>query len=434
MKQVGAVALAFLLLPVVTTAAEFRGSVDGQVVVGQDEVISGDLYASGTTVIVDGVVLGDLVAFGREILLNGRVEGDLITAGQTIVVQGVVGDDARLAGRVLQLAGEATIGDHLIAAGYSFEAESDTRVEGELFFAGAKALVAGVVESDLRLAGTAVEIGGEVAGDAEVELSGGTLETASWFEALWGGPVPSPSVVDGLTVDDSARIRGMLSYVAPEEFEVPEVAADNVHWQPSPTDAEPEAAEATSGAERLSRLAEHLRRVATLLIFGLLLFWWAPGWVRGRAEQLEAEPLESLGWGAVCLLGAPVAAFTILLLTIALAALAGALSLGGLVSLVLLVGLAMLVVLVVGFAVAAGFTAQVLVSAAAGRAALQRARPGQASSRWATLLLGLLLYALVTGLPYLGTIVAFLVAALGLGSVAQWAISALLQGRELETA
>ncbi len=82
MHRQGFSALGLLLLPWIANAAEFRS--DERVVVGKEEVITGDLYASGATVTVDGAVLGDVVAAGREIFLNGRVEGDFIAAGQTV--------------------------------------------------------------------------------------------------------------------------------------------------------------------------------------------------------------------------------------------------------------------------------------------------------------------------------------------------------------
>lgn len=425
MYRLDACTVGLLLLPWIADATELRSS--DQVVVGKDEVITGDFYASGATVIVDGVVLGDVVAAGREVSLNGRVAGDFIAAGQIVVLRGVVGDDARIASTVLHLGGEATINDHLVAAGYSFEAEPGSRVGGEVFFAGAKARVAGAFESRLRLAATAVEIEGSVAGDAEVELSGGSLEGSSWFEGFFSGSMPPPPVTDGLSVNDSAHIGGRLSYVSPAEVEVPDVAVGGVQWKQQSAAAEPEAAEAT----RLSRGVDQLRRFATLLIFGLVLLWRAPAWVSGRGNQLRAEPLKSLGRGVAGLAGLPVAAFAVLLVTVVLAIFAGTLSLGGLVALFLLVGLAVLIVLLVGFVIAGGFTAQVLVSTAAGRAALRRARPGHASGRWLPLILGLSIYALVTGVSYVGPVIALLVAALGLGSIGQWLFSVLRHGWEV---
>jgi hypothetical protein len=71
------------LLGVRAGAIEFKA---GQhVTVPADEVIDGDLYATGETVTIDGTVRGDVVASGREVRVNGSIEGDLMACGQAVV-------------------------------------------------------------------------------------------------------------------------------------------------------------------------------------------------------------------------------------------------------------------------------------------------------------------------------------------------------------
>ena len=72
-----------VLAAVPAAAIEFRG---GQhVVVGSDEVILDDLYATGETVTVDGKVEGDLIVCGQEVRMNGVVTGDLMACGGLVL-------------------------------------------------------------------------------------------------------------------------------------------------------------------------------------------------------------------------------------------------------------------------------------------------------------------------------------------------------------
>jgi cytoskeletal protein CcmA (bactofilin family) len=124
--------IGLVLLAVLLAVSPVRGAMEtrsGQeVTIGLDEVVEDDLYVTANDVVVDGTIEGDLVAFGRSITVNGTVEGDLIAAGQTVEVGGTVEDDARLAGQALLLGGRASVGDDLLAAGYSLENEPDSTI------------------------------------------------------------------------------------------------------------------------------------------------------------------------------------------------------------------------------------------------------------------------------------------------------------------
>lgn len=168
--------IGLVLLAVLLVVSPVWGSVEtrsGQEVrIGPDEVVGDDLYVTANEVVVDGTIEGDLVAFGRSITVNGMVEGDLIAAGQTVEVGGTVEDDARIAGQALLLGGGASVGDDLLAAGYSLENVPDSTVEGTLLYAGYQALLAGSVGEDFRAAANGVQLDGEVAGDVNVEVDG----------------------------------------------------------------------------------------------------------------------------------------------------------------------------------------------------------------------------------------------------------------------
>lgn len=411
-------ALLWLPLPVLAAGVEFRAG--DAVTIAADEVIEGDLYASGDTVTIAGVVLGDVVAAGREVRLTGRAEGDFIAAGQVVVVLGAVGDDMRVAGMVLQLGPEAAVADHVVAAGYSFETELGSRIGGDLVVRTAKARLAGYAESQVGVTASAVEIAGNVVGDVEAEVSG-NLSEAPWFERFVSASVTVPRVADGLSVTDTARIGGRLSYSSPVEGAISDgVAGAGVEWDSTSLVADSDSAEEDRTPTLLSGLGRALQRFGALLIVGLLFLWRARAWVEARSDQLATNPLRSVGWGIASFVGGPLAAFFVLGTSILLAVLAGGLLLSRLALLFVLLGLALFVVLLVGFLVAILFGAPLLASVAAGRALLERGDPTRLRRPYVALVVGLAILILLTSLPVVGTGIGLLAIVAGLGPLVRW--------------
>jgi cytoskeletal protein CcmA (bactofilin family) len=403
--------LAVLLLATSAAwAAETRGG--NRIVVGEGEVVGDDLYAFGNAVTVDGTVEGDLIAAGGEVTVNGAVEGDLIAAGQAVVVTGTVEDDARIAGQALVLGEEAEVGDDLISAGASLENERGSTVGGDLLYGGAQALLGGSVAGDLRAALSALELRGSIGGDANLEMGDPGDAAPTGFSPA---PVPMPDVPPGLTLTDSARIEGDLSYEAPQEANISRGAevGGEVSYRETPAAEEPGPADVVFG---------HLRRLVALLLVGLLLVWVASRWTGRLADTVRDRPLPSLGWGILSVVGAGAAVFILLLATVLLALVFGLLTLGGLVGPVVGVGLISVAALVVGFALAALYLAPVVVALAGGRLLLGWARPDGTAGRVLPLTLGLILYAALRAIPFAGPIVGLAVALLGLGalSIAIW--------------
>src|SRR5918997_1818372 len=123
---IGLMLLAGLLIVPSVWAVESQSG--DQAIIGPDEVVDDDLYATANQVIVEGTIRGDLVAFGQSVTVDGTVEGDLVAAGQSVEIGGEVDDDARLAGQALLLSEGAVVGDDLVAAAYSLQNEPESNV------------------------------------------------------------------------------------------------------------------------------------------------------------------------------------------------------------------------------------------------------------------------------------------------------------------
>lgn len=404
----------FTLAPV---ALAFQGRSGDTVVIGADEVIEDDLYVGAGAFTLDGTVKGDLIVFGGTIEINGTVEGDLIAAGQTITVRGTVMDDARIAGQALTLGEGTRLGDDVIAAGFSLESKKGSSVGGDLIYVGYQALLAGDVARNLNVAAGGLQLSGRVGGDVNAEV--GEAEEGPSPRFFMPGAPAMPTVPMGLTVDKGARIGGKLDYTSHSEWNIPAGVVTGVV-----THHKPEVKAEEKVVSPVSRLLGHLQRLVALLLVGLLMVWVVPGWTRRVADALRAKPLPSLGWGVVAIAVVCLAFLVILVAMILLAIVLGLVKLGNLVGTVIVLGLLALFALAVLFGLAIAYFTKIVVSFLGGRLILGLLKRDWAEGRIWPLVVGVVLFVIITAIPYLGGLINLVVVLLGLG--AMW-----LLGREL---
>lgn len=415
---VGIVLLSLLLAAPIALAGEFRAA--DKVIIGPDEVVDDDFYVAGGTIIVEGTIKGDLIAAGGEITVNGTVEGDLMAAGQFITINGVVEDDVRIAGNILSVGRGAQIGDDVFAAGYSFEAAAGSAIGGGVFMAGYQARLGGEVEEDVNAAVGALEIAGRIGGDvtAEVGEADPQFEAMRPFFAMW---MPAPMMAPGLSVAEGAEIGGKLTYTSGTEAEIPaeaRVVGGIMYQTPVPPPEVVEEVKEVSPAEAVGGwFLSQLRRLAILLLIGLLLLWIAPGWMGEAATALQARPLTGLGWGIVVtivvFLVIPIVLVVMVILDIAF----GLLGLGGLVASVTGLGLLTNATILVVFLITAVYITKVVVSFLVGRLLLERVQPAWAAGRVWPLVIGVVLFVVIRAIPILGGLISLVVTLLGLGAI-----------------
>jgi cytoskeletal protein CcmA (bactofilin family) len=420
---IGLMLLAVLIIVPPVWAVESRSG--DQVIVGPDEVVDDDLYATANQVVVEGTIRGDLVAFGQSVNVDGTVEGDLIAAGQSVEIGGEVDDDARIAGQALLLGEGASVGDDLIAAAYSLQNEPESNVGGTLWYAGYQALLAGTVGQDLAGAVNALTLGGEIGGDADVDVDG--EEGGAAPPAFVPVPqVPIPTVEPGLTLTDSALIGGNLTYQSSTEAQIDpgaQIEGDVVREE------RPVEEEEATRSPLAEGVLDALGSLVALVLVGLLLVWLAPRWIRRRAYTVLDRPLASLGWGLLGLVAFLILGIVILLVTILLAIVLGLLTLGSLVALIVVLGLLAEAALVLAFWISTGYLAQIVVGFLAGVLLLESVVPGRGAGRVLPLVVGLIVYVILVAIPVLGSIVGLIVVLLGLGALLIWVWSTVRRGR-----
>ena len=403
----------FVALP--AQAIEFRA---GQhVVVAAEEIVTDDLYATGETVTIDGRVDGDVITSGREIRVNGEVTGDLMAAGQAIVVNGTIGDDIRMAGMALQLGPTASVGDDVVSAGFSLETTAGSITRGSLIFSGFQALLGGDIRESLTGSMAALEIRGGIGGDSEVEVEGDPNMPP--FVQYIPSPVTLPAVPGGLTIADSARIDGELEYTSSNKARGSGAGSGTL------THKEPAAAAAGAvETKRKPSWSGRLFKWLGLIVLGLLLAWWVPGWLNDRSADIRSKPLPLAGIGLMGVAALPVGIVLVFVVLLVLAMILGLLKLGNLAALAMVLGLAGLGLLLLLFWLTTAYLAPLLVGLSTGRWVLERFAVGSAAKTarglvW-PLVAGLVILGLLRFVPFLGFLVALVVLLLGWGAILMW--------------
>lgn len=418
-RNLAVIGLSLLLSAVILApiwAAETRGG--DKIIIGADEVVNDDFYAAGEEVIVNGTIKGDLFAIGRLVEVNGVVEGDLMVVAQAVKITGTVKDDARVAGQIVYLDEKAVVGSDLLSAQFGLEARPGSRVEQDFFSAGSLVALDGDVGRNVKLAGTSVRLSGKIGGDAELLLSE-TGDAAS-FNTLNTQDIPGgltvPSLTPGLTLADTAQVDGKLTYVSGTEIKVPEgakIAGGVSRKEPvKAAKAEPSAAEMA-----LDWVAGQVQRFLTMLLVGLLIVWAAPGPVRQFGATVQKLPLPSLGWGAVALVAFVLGLIVLAILIALLSAILGLFTLGkswgDFIGLGLLLGGG----LTSAFILVWAYLAQIIVVVLVGRLVLEKIKPDWSEGRVWPLVVGLILFVLLTAIPCLGSLLGLLASLAGLGAL-----------------
>ena len=409
----------------------FEGRGGDVVIIDADEVIEDDLYVGAGEFRLDGTVTGDLVVFGGTLTINGTVEGDLIAAGQSVIVEGRVGDDARIAGYALTIEGD--VADDVIAAGFSLEGAEASSIGGDVIYAGYQALLAGDVGGDVDVGGGAVEIAGGIQGNVSVDV-GGTERGESlppFYNFIPNLPAV-PSVPASLTVREGAEIDGDLSYTANFEADVPSGAvAGNVDFNRYvPEEPEEEERPQPSPALMVARWAfRQLRRLATFLLIGVLMMWVVPGWTRRLAKNVESKPLPSLGWGVVAIAVFGALMVMLVIATVLVTIVFGAVTLGGLAGRLAVLGGIVTTSAGFSFSLLWRYVTTIVISLFVGQMIFRAFNSPAEQNRWWPVVLGVVIFVIVTAVPVLGWLVKLAAVLFGLGAFWIWLLD-VLGGRE----
>ena len=362
LRLLALVALILALTPSPAAAADIRQGQD--ITIGTSETIEDDLYAFGTNISINGTIHGDLIAAGSYISVDGTVTGDVIAAGNSIAIRGQVGGSVRAAGNMMVLDGKVT--NDLLAAGNELTILSNGRVGRDVVVGATTATITGQIGRDLPAGGTNVKIDGGVGGNVVASI-------------------------EHLQLTDRATIGGNLKYTSKNEAQI--ASASSVKGSIERQTPEPGRAPLVTGPAAL--VVEWLKGLIGLLILGILVVFFFPGFARRAGEALVHSPWMTLAIGALVLVGLPI----ISVVFFAVGALIGGWWIGFVVLSLFVVVLALSIP---------------IAAVGVGGAVLRVAR--RPVPVWLALLIGLVVLLLVALIPILGGLVIICALLFGMGA------------------
>ncbi len=357
------------LIPASALAADIQTG--ESITVGPNQVVTDDLYAFGTNVVVAGTVQGDVIAAGSTVTISGHVTGSVMAAGSTVTVSGPVGGSVRIAGSVLNLT--APVGTDALMAGSILALDAPGLVSRDALLAGATISVQAPVARNVMAAGNKLTIASPVGGSVTAEVN--DLELADG--AVVSGPVSYISNQNA-TVAPGAITSGTVQRTAP-------VVTTNP-WE-------------VGGVDLLALL----RGFVGMAALGLLLVFALPRATATAAATLRSRWVASLAVGFAILVATPVVGLLIFVL--------GLLIGGWWIAFMLLFASAVL-----------GIAGYLLVAVSVGTPAARALNP-RLHIAWA-MLIGLFVLAVVSVIPVLGGLVVLAATDFGVGAITLSALEA----------
>jgi len=167
-----------VLLAVATpaSATEFRKG--DTITVKKDEVIKGDLFATGEHIRIDGEVDGDVYAFAHQVDVTGHINGDLICFAQAVRVSGVVDGNLRTGSNNVTLTG--TVERNVTVWNETFNLDSSGKIGRSLTAGGETLTLDGKIGRDFLGFAESTNISGFIGGS--VREQGNSLSIASGAE------------------------------------------------------------------------------------------------------------------------------------------------------------------------------------------------------------------------------------------------------------
>lgn len=332
------------------------------------ESVSDDVYVSGSNVTVSAPVLGELFAAGDKVTVSQKPSRSVFAAGNTVTLSSGSGYNVFAAGNEVTIKGE---------------------IAHDVFVVGNRIIIdpSTVINGTLHIAGNDLTIAGQIKGN--VEASGSTITSNAVVGGNFKGDMGNLTFTGG-------SIGGNLDYKSPADAKG--LSTVTVAGTTTRSDQDYNASGMTYSDWLWAGLAT--------LVTGLALIFLMPRKLEDEMTTITSQWRKSFGWGFLTLIVTPIVA-ALLIAT--------------------MIGMPLGFVLIAAYAIAlyvAGVIGQILV----GSWLLKRFKNAPIKTHkqhliW-SLIVGIVVVSLITTIPLLGSIIAFLLFIIvfvpALGAAAIW--------------
>ena len=327
----------------------------------QDTPLNDDALITGLRVNIEAPIHGDVAAFASYISLDTTITGALVAAGQRITLGGEVGGSALVFSNDLVIDGR--VNGTVMALAENISVTEKATFERDLYALAQQAFISGRMRGDLTIGARYASIGGEIDGDVSIRAQ-------------------SVEILDGTVIGGDLEIVGCLD---PDIADGAEILGK--------VDVRPEE-ESEEESESWGGVGFTLYMYISFFVVGVLLVLVTRRHYALAASAVTGATGRSLAYGILGI-GAGIGLFIFLLLTLV-----------GALAAVIALGLVILFMSFLGQLYTAGAVGSLLLSSDTSSS------PGQ----WiAALLIGLVIIALLSQIPFVGWIVYLVSGLAGLG-------------------
>lgn len=353
------------------------------------EVIDNDVIMFGDDVQLAGTVKGNAFITGSNITIDGDIEGSLFAIGQRITINGSVGGSAYLTALITRLGSTGSIGQNLYFVGVSITTDRGSQIGRDLNGLSLGAVLQGSVGRN-------------------TQLIAGLVQFLSLFMDSALGPAPAGLQLAGLT----GRAPGLGQFLLPGNIVIDVLGRSSGPRQ----EAEPAA---TQGELVAEWFLDRLRDLLPLLTVALIGYWLLRRPLVAAAEVIQARPLPALGIG---LLGLTLAGFLIgtfilvFILILMLGIWLGTITLWNMAWLFWSIAFPLTALAFSLFLIFLNYGTKVIFVYAVMTLLMNRLSPRSERFRLAWVILGLIVFVLLSVVPILGWVISIVVTAWGIGA------------------
>lgn len=241
-------------------------------------VIGGHLFGAGNTVRATAGAADDAFLAGDRVFAGGAFQQDLFAAGRTVTIAGDVQRNVFAGGGTVEI--ERTVADDAFVAGGAVILRESARIAGNAFVAGRTVEIHGAIDGDLRVAGQSVTISGAINGNVVVRA--GTF-----------------------TLAPTARIGGSLTYTAEDSANVSPAATVTGGIRAEEPERRADVGRRDRDRDWAAAAGWSLGGIIGLLLLAAVLQWAFPELVLQSSDTMGDLALKSFGLGLAACIGLP---------------------------------------------------------------------------------------------------------------------------------
>jgi hypothetical protein len=338
--------------------------------IGPEQIIEGNFIVAGGIIDFNGQAQKDVIVAGGTINITGPVQGDVIVAGGTVKIKGEISGNVRVVGGTIEI--DSKIGKNLNAFGGIVIINQDAEIGWDVLTAGGSIEIRGKIGGDIIGRGENIILAGEVGGNVDFNLE---------------------SKKDSqLILYPQAKIGGDLIYSSPQKAEIKEgaeIGGETIYKRLIPS------AVTLKKSLGISYFISKIIILLSLLLIGLLIVVLAQKQSKTTVKRMLDKPWNSLGWGSIYLIIIPIILILVFMTVIG-------------IPLAFIVFTLYLIVL---------YMAKIFVGIVLGQKLLQWwTKKSEISLVWA-MILGVIIFSILTDLPFVGWAISLLGTCWALGAI-----------------